>query len=164
MFQNSPPVHTKASSWKACSFVLATAWAGRIQSFATVRQAHHFLLLTLSFLCWWLACSLSRCTLALLLLPTGRYRLCFPESGVSQWQVPVGPLEARKSGEPQRVFSLSTLGSISGSSCISSLALAPTRQACCGFHFLGWEEEEGVARISAEPCILVPCGSRIYPL
>lgn len=59
VFQNSPPVHTKASSWKACSFVLATAWAGRIQSFATVRQAHHFLLLTLSFLCWWLACSLS---------------------------------------------------------------------------------------------------------
>lgn len=73
------------------------------------------------------------------------------------WAEPAGGSgggPAEDGGGGVRTFLLLS-GSISGGSCVSSLALAPARQACCGFSFLRWKERQGVPRIFAEPLILL---------
>ena len=64
----------------------------------------------------------------------------------------IGPPE--DGGRGVRTFLLLS-GSISGGSCVSSLALAPARQACCGFSFPTWKERQGVPRIFAELLMLL---------
>lgn len=82
-----------------------------------------------------------------------------PKEGTS------GPPEDRKRVQKRECFfSLAALGSISGSSYISSLAPATARQACCDFSFLDRKRGRESQGSHLSPAFSCDWSSRTYPL
>lgn len=158
MFQNFPPVPLLTQMLQLeCSFVPVQLGVTGFRDSATVKTGSTtYCCMTLSELLVLVrfACLLSDPPFSLPLLSSKSYKVAFPRLWGQPTEGTSKPLEDRERKKPEYFSStLAALDSISGSSCISSSAPAPVRQACCGFSFLGWKKREGVSRISAQPCI-----------
>lgn len=124
-----------------CSFVLTTAWGGRIQSFSWLRQAPR-LGVSYSHLGGWLVCSQMHPLpppAPSLLSPVVCVSQTLRSASEGQWWAFRGQEKGEAEFFPFSVPRVASPG-ISGSCCASCLAPAPARQACCGFGFLGWDE------------------------